>query len=114
MPKQVTIAGILFASQVAGERHAQDILYADEMGTPVDSQHWPFLQQLLFARPAKVAELSGRKVIGFVRDRQPHEHSHKVWTENFWAVLEDGGRLDFSFKQSIKALADAQLQSRGR
>jgi len=108
MPKPVTIAQMAFPSCAAGKRYAKLVLHEGQIGSAVDPKHHSFLVALLFARQEKVAEIGDRVVAGFVRDRQPHEHSHALWNKSIWAVFEDGTRLDFSLYDSVDALASQQ------
>jgi hypothetical protein len=57
------------------------------------------LSALFHARPQKVAELRGRKIVGWTREKNP-------MNANFAAMLDDGNSLHFSYLKSIKAIWD--------
>jgi hypothetical protein len=105
--KPLTIAGIPFASQTAAIARARLILYAGQPGSEITGVDTEFVEALLFARPDKVTELRGRKVSRYLRDWQPKEHADRQWNLCFWAALEDGPPIDFSFMTAIKMLGDA-------
>lgn len=108
MPKPANIAGIAFKSQAAAERYAQAIRDANEVGSTIPDEHVPFVEALLTVRPVELALVRGRSVVRYYVDWQPPEHSGvgREWTRCFWAELDDGTRIHFSFKTAIRMIAD--------
>lgn len=113
MPKPLTIAGIRFPSQRAAEAHCRDILYAGAPGTEITGADAEFVEALFCVRPDKVLDLWDRNVIRYLRDWQPEEYSTNRWSMCFWAELDDGARIDFSFKAAIKLIADGEAAASG-
>jgi len=111
MPKPLVIAGIRFSSQSAAVEHARRILHADAPGTAIVGADAEFAEELLGIRPDKILDLQGMNVVVYWRDWRPTEYGDRRWNMCFWAELEDGTRVDFSFMKAIKMLADAQKGS---
>lgn len=105
MPKPITIAKIRFDTRKAALEHCQEVLYRDELGTQVLGKDAEFLRALLKARPDKVAEIGARKVVRLWRDVQPGPFEQ---TRCFYAELDDGTRLDFSFNTALNYIVEAQ------
>lgn len=106
--KPVTIAGIAFPTMGAAITHAQTILYAGPPGTEITGSDAEFVEALLGARADKLLDLQGMNVIRYLRDWQDQTIAERDWTVCFWAELEDGTRVHFSFKKAIRMLGDEQ------
>lgn len=97
MPIPITIAGRTFATKEAFIEHCQVILHREEPDTDISGDDANFVEAVLFARPDKVAELSGRRVVRYLR--KMHRHN----TPCFFAELEDSTLLDFSYMKFVNA-----------
>ncbi len=95
MPIEVRIAGHVFPSKEAAIAHCQAILNQPELEITGDDA--VFVAAILHARPDKVAEMKGRRVVRYVRRK------HRYPTSCFFAELSDGYLLDFSFMKFINA-----------
>lgn len=97
MRTHIVIGGIAFVTKEAAIEHCRAVLYRDAMETEIVSDDAAFVAALLHARPDKLAELAGRKVVRYLR--KIHRHN----TPCFFAELEDGSLLDISFRKFINA-----------
>ena len=102
MPKPVTIAGMAFPSEQAAIRHCREILDRDQPGTEVTGPDAEFVEALFCVRADKLLNLHGLNVIRYLRDTEPGPLSRTLC---FWAELEDGTLVDFSFVTAIDLLA---------
>jgi hypothetical protein len=97
MDNQIIIGGIRFNSKADAIAQCRAILYRDKMGTEILGEDRVFVSNLLKARPDKLKELRGRTIVRFLR--KMHRHN----TPCFFAELDDGTLLDFSFMKVINA-----------
>jgi hypothetical protein len=102
MLRPLTIAGIAFSGQAAAIRHCREILYRDQPGTEITGPDVQVVEALLCARADKLLDLQGLNVIRYLRNTQPGPFKRTLC---FWAELEDGTLVDFSFKKAITMLA---------
>jgi len=102
MAKPLVIADLRFDSQRAAIEHARRILYDGQPGTRIADSDVPFVEALLCARADKTLDLHGLNVIAYCRDWQDGPIKRTIC---FWAVLEDGTHVDFSFMKAIRLLA---------
>ena len=91
------IGGVLFPTKKAAKERCRTILHRDKMDTEITGEDAVFVEALLYARPDKVAELAGRKVVRYLR--KMHRHN----TPCFFAELDDGSLLDISYMKFINA-----------
>lgn len=91
MPIQIDNAGRTFASKRAFVEHCQSILHREPMGTEITGEDRKFVEAIFLGRSDKMAECKGRRIVRFLR--KMHRHN----TPCFFAELEDGTLLDFSF-----------------
>ena len=94
---EIVIGGVTFPTKEAAKEQYRSILYRDEWGTEITGEDAVFVEALLYARPDKVAELAGRKVVRYLR--KMHRHN----TPCFFAELDDGSLLDISYMKFINA-----------
>jgi hypothetical protein len=102
MLRPLTIAGIAFRSQEAAIRHCRAILYGGEAGSEITGEDADFVEGLFCARADKLVNLHGLNVIRYLRNTQPGPFKQTLC---FWAELEDGTLVDFSFMTAIDLLA---------
>lgn len=105
MPKSVKIAGMFYPSLNAAIHEARRILHDGAPGSEVKVEDVDFVEALLCARADKMLDLHGLTVIRFERNWQDTAIADRTWTICFWAILEDGSRVDFSFMKAIRLLA---------
>jgi hypothetical protein len=98
MAKQYIVGGLSFATKAEIQAHARAVLYTGPTGSVVDGEDFPFVNALFHARSDKLAELNGLVVVAYWRDLQDGPIKR---TACFWAELENGKRIDFSFKKAI-------------
>jgi hypothetical protein len=91
------IGGVSFQTKEAAIAHCRAILHRKELDTEITGEDAAFVEALLYARPDKVAELAGRKVVRYLRKM------HRYNTPCFFAELNDGSLLDISFMKLINA-----------
>ncbi len=103
--KPVTIAGVRFATRGDAEKRCRQILNGGSINSRVEGPDHMFVYDLWLSRPDKLAKAGGRKVVEFKRN---YRDSKENWTRCFWAVLEDGTEIDFSFKKAVTNLIAAQ------
>jgi hypothetical protein len=89
-----------FPTKEAAIGYCRTVLYRSELETEITGEDAEFVEALLYARPDKVAELGGRKVVRYVR--KMHRHN----TPCFFAELDDGSLLDISFMKFINVYPD--------
>jgi hypothetical protein len=94
---EIVVGGVSFQTKEAAVAHCRAILYRDKLDTEIVGEDAVFVEALLSARPDKIAELAGRKVVRYVR--KMHRHN----TPCFFAELEDSALLDISFRKFIDA-----------
>lgn len=94
---KLEIGGVAFPTKEAFIAHCRAILYRNMMDTEITGEDAVFVEALLYARPDKVAELAGRKVVRYLR--KMHRHN----TPCFFAELDDGSLLDISYMKFINA-----------
>ena len=111
MPRPLFIAGVAYGSKLAAIREASRILNAGPPGSPVEGEDINFVEALLSARADKTLDLHGLNPVRYERDWQDQRIATQRWTLCFWAVLEDGTRVDFSFMKAIDDLAEARSHS---
>lgn len=97
MGMQIVIGGVTFPTKEAAIMHCRMILHREDWDTEVTGDDAAFVEALLYARPDKVAELAGRKIVRYLR--KIHRHN----TPCFFAELDDGSLLDISFMKLVKA-----------
>lgn len=105
MPKPITIATTRFRSIAAARERCRKILSGGRPGTEVIGDDAEFLKALLDARPDKIAEIGARQIVRFWRDVQPGPFTQ---TRCFYAELDDGSRVDFSFEKALANITEAQ------
>lgn len=96
----VTVAGLTFTSKQAFIEHCRAILHRDAFDTEIAGEDAGFVAAILLGRPDKVAECRGRLVVRYLR--KMHRHN----TPCFFAELDDGTLLDFSFMKFINAYTE--------
>ncbi|RWE30482.1 DUF3223 domain-containing protein [Mesorhizobium sp.] len=94
---EIVIGDISFPTKEAAIAHCRAILHRSSLDTEITGNDASFVEALLYARPDKVAELAGRKVVRYLR--KMHWHN----TPCFFAELDDGSLLDISFMKFINA-----------
>ena len=94
---EIVIGAVSFPTKEAAIAHCRTILYRGELETEITGKDAAFVEALLHARPEKVAELGGRKIVRYLR--KMHRHN----TPCFFAQLEDGSLLDISYMRFINA-----------
>jgi hypothetical protein len=92
---EIVVGGVPFQTKEAAVAHCRAILHRDKLDTEITGEDAAFVEALLYARPDKVAELAGRKVMRYLR--KMHRHN----TPCFFAELDDGSLLDISFMKLI-------------
>lgn len=97
MPILVTVAGLMFTSKRAFIEHCQVILHRDSPETEIIGEDADFAAAILLGRPDKVAQCRGRRVARYLRK------IHRYNTPCFFAELDDGTLVDFSFMKFINA-----------
>jgi hypothetical protein len=102
MRKPLTIAGIAFPSERAAFEHCRRILRDGPPGSEIVGADAEFVEAILSARADKLIDLHGLNVIRYLRDWQDGPVKSTVC---FWAELEDGSRIDFSFMKAVRLLA---------
>lgn len=102
MGKPLTIDGRYFPTQSFAVEHAQATLYRDVLGSQVQGADERFVRALFLGRQGKLAELRGREIAKVWRK------SNRYGTTCFFIELEDGTLVDFSIRDAIKDIADAQ------
>lgn len=90
-----------FPTKAAVTEHVSAILNAEPIGTEVTGEDALILYDLLAARKDKLAEIGDREVVGFERGRQPGSMKR---TRCFWALLDDGTKIDMSVYKAIRLL----------
>jgi hypothetical protein len=101
MSRIYRIAGMEFRTKDELTAHVSRILNDGTLPSDVDPTHGPLLRALLELRPEKVAEVAGRTIERFVRDKQPPPLQR---TRCFWMVFTNGKRLDLSVYEAIKIM----------
>lgn len=90
-----------FTTKEAVTEHVSAILNAKPLGTEVTGDDALILYDLLALRKDKLAEIGEREVVGFERREQPGSMKH---TRCFWAILDDGTKIDMSVYKAIRLL----------
>lgn len=90
-----------FPTKEAVTDHVSAILNAKPLGTEVTGDDALILFDLLALRKDKLAEIGGREVVGFERGEQPGSMKR---TRCFWAILDDGTKIDMSVYKAIRLL----------
>lgn len=96
MSGNISIGEWSFPTKQAAIVHCQAILYRNVLDTEITGDDAAFVEALLHARPDKMVELAGRKVVRYLRKM------HRRNTPCFFAELDDGALLDISFMKFIK------------
>lgn len=100
--KPITIAEEYFPSLQAVTRRLSALLGAGGIDDPITKpEDTALLHALFHARPEKAAELKGRRIVGWGRERTNKSPC-------FAALLDTGEKLHFSYPKSLKALYAAQ------
>ncbi|MEF2549413.1 DUF3223 domain-containing protein [Aurantimonas sp. E1-2-R+4] len=97
MPIRITLGKESFNSKSAAIRRCQEILHASSGGIEIVGDDALVVAAVLAMRSDKTAEIGGRSIERFLRQK------HAFPTPCFYAELEDGTLLDFSFMKAIKA-----------
>lgn len=105
MPRPLRIAGRLYASKADAIREARRVLHDGVAGSEIAKSDEEFVEALLSARADKMLDLHGLNVVRYERNWQDVSVADRTWTMCFWAILEDGSRVDFSFMKAIDLLA---------
>lgn len=96
--RPIIIAGNHYPSRAVVENRLRQILHAgDENDEVTTIEDVTLLSALFFARESKVAELEGRIIIGWGRERNAANIC-------FAALCGDGSRLHFGIKNCLNAL----------
>lgn len=97
----IAIGTFAFPSKTAAIKAFREVLHRDASETEIVGGDADLVKALFFARSDKVAELKNRKIVRFSRRVHPHN------TPCFFAELDDGSLLDFSFMKFINGHGSA-------
>ncbi|WP_412032958.1 DUF3223 domain-containing protein [Nitratireductor aquimarinus] len=97
MKVTVVIGGLTFPSKRDAIEYYKNVLNRYEDGAEIAGVDASAIEALLYARPDKVAEMAGRKVVRY--RRKMHRHN----TPCFFAELDDGKLLDISYMKFINS-----------
>ena len=101
MAKMYRVGGRDFSTKGAVTDYVSAILNAAPVGTEVTGRDTLVLFDLLALREDKLAEIGDREVVGFERGEQPGSIKR---TRCFWAILDDGMKIDMSVYKAIRLL----------
>ena len=101
MSIEITIGNRTFPSKIAAKRYYRDILNRYPVGAEITGDDARAVEALLQARPDKLAELGGRRVVRFRREEDP---AHYRRSTCFMAELDDGTFLDIGYMKFIERL----------
>ena len=101
MDKFYRVGRRAFPTKAAVTDHVSAILNAEPLGTEVTGDAVLILYDLLALRKDKLAEIGDREVVGFERG---YRDGKEKWTRCFWAILDDGTKVDMSVYKAIRLL----------
>lgn len=101
MGKVYRVGRRAFPTKAAVTEHVSAILNAASIDTEVTGEDVLILYDLLALRKDKLAEIGSREVVGFERGEQPGSMKR---TRCFWALLDDGAKIDMSVYKAIRLL----------
>lgn len=95
----VSVGSFWFPSQKVYILACQEVLHRDELNTEIVGEDRLFVEAIFNAREDKLAEVGDQKVIRFLR--KMHRHN----TPCFFAELDNGTLIDFSFMKLVRSPA---------